>query len=138
MKKALTASVAIRALFVSKINSRSGLLNVACLDVTADVDPVVSLLTDLPLALAIVSPSIVNQLAGSTVNVVNLDVLVGPDLVVVATADLDDPADPVNVSVRALVSTGSLTGGSVDVRLRHDFLLSLAYRCLTGRRLRWA
>ena len=50
MKKALTASVAIRALFVSKINSRSGLLNVACLDVTADIDPVVSLLTDLPLA----------------------------------------------------------------------------------------
>ena len=42
--------MAIRALFVSKINSRSGLLNVACLDVTADVDPVVSLLTDLPLA----------------------------------------------------------------------------------------
>ena len=50
IKKALTASVAIRALFVSKINSRSGLLNVACLDVTADIDPVVSLLTDLPLA----------------------------------------------------------------------------------------
>lgn len=77
-----------------------------------------------------------NQLAGSTINVVGLDVLVGPDLVVVAAADLNNPADHVNVSVRALVSTGSLAGGSVDVRLRHDLLLSLAYRCLTGWRLR--
>lgn len=77
-----------------------------------------------------------NQLAGSTINVVDLDVLVGPDLVVVAAANLDDPADHVNVSVRDLVSTGFLAGGSVDVRLRHDLLLSLAYRCLTGWRLR--
>lgn len=63
MKKALTASVAIRALFVSKINSRSGLLNVGSLDVTADVDPVVSLLTDLPLAA--VSEDLLALLQGS-------------------------------------------------------------------------
>ena len=63
MKKALTASVAIRALFVSKINSRSGLLHIGCLDVTADVDPVVSLLTDLPLAA--VSEDLLALLQGS-------------------------------------------------------------------------
>ncbi len=68
-----------------------------------------------------------NQLAESTINVARLNVLVGSDLVVVAAADLDDPADHINVSVRALGRTGSLAGGSVDIRLKHDLLLSLAY-----------
>ena len=77
-----------------------------------------------------------NQLAGSTIDIVSLDVLVVANPVLVALVDLNNPADHVNVSVRALVSTGSLASGSVDVRLRHDLLLSLAYRCLTGWRLR--